>query len=84
MVCTWRVPFTFDSCNLNTTTNLTHKRHIFFDRTWNEFAFDTISFFRSNYYSEVLRTLCRALWEIDCAHLCVNSNYTTVNCFLII
>lgn len=79
MVCTWRVPFTFDS-NYKSDTQTPY----FSDRTWNELAFDTMSFFRSNYYSEVLRTLCRALWEIDCAHLCVNSNYTTVNCFLII
>lgn len=84
MVCTWRVPFTFDSCNLKTTTNLTHKRHIFLIGLGMNLHLIPYLFFRSNYYSEVLRTLCRALWEIDCAHLCVNSNYTTVNCFLII
>lgn len=46
----------------------------FFDRIWNEFVFDIIFFFCLNYYSEVLRMLCRVLWEIDCVYLCVNLN----------
>lgn len=56
----------------------------FFDRIWNELVFDIIFFFCLNYYSEVLRMLCRVLWEIDCVYLCVNLNYKIVNCFFII